>query len=340
MHGNPARGILAFEAMQQSYFVSGADLYRGEPYAFLWPFSQTLAATVTLAQIPSQRARFEQELHVRLAGLSHYWQPTTSPPSYASAAVPPLGPGGDSFYDDNEWVGLELVRAYELQPEPQLLSQAQQIMNFVIAGWQSQPELPCAGGVPFSTAANNTDRNTITDGPGAELGVRLYQLTGNSAYLQFAERAYEWVRQCLLESNGLYADHIETSGTIDHSLWSYNQGVMIGAGVLLYQATQDGMYLAQARHTAAAALTHFTLQRLDSEVPFFVSIYMRNLLYLDSVTHDPPGAKLAQEYVNHAWQHRVGGVFLFGSPPGADLLGQAAIVQVYGLLSTPPKTYF
>jgi hypothetical protein len=275
-----------------------------------------------------------------MAGLSHYWQATTSPPSYSSAVVPPLGPGGDSYYDDNEWVGIELVRAYELMPEPELLSQAQQIMNFVMAGWQSQPEVPCSGGVPFSTASNNTDRNTITDAPAAELGVLLYQLTGAGAYLQFAEQAYGWVRQCMLEAGNLYADHIETSGTIDRSLWSYNQGVMVGAGALLYQATYDGSYLSEARQTAAAALAHFTLRRLETEIPFFVSIYLRNLLYLDSVTHDPSGPKLAQEYVNHAWQHRAGGVFLFGSPPGADLLGQAAIAQVYGLLSTSPKTYF
>jgi hypothetical protein len=71
-------------------------------------------------------------------------------------------------------------------------------------------------------------------------------------------------------------------------------------------------------------------------------VYFRNLLYLDSVTHDPPGPTIAQNYVNYAWQHErlSDDVFVSGTPPSAQLLVQAAIVQIYALLSTPPSTYF
>ena len=66
------------------------------------------------------------------------------------------------------------------------------------------------------------------------------------------------------------------------------------------------------------------------------------MLYLDSVTHDPPGPKLAQPYVDYAWQHLrlSNNMFVFGSPPSSQLLVQAAIVQIYGLLSSSPSTYF
>ena len=117
---------------------------------------------------------------------------------------------------------------------------------------------------------------------------------------------------------------------------------MIGAGALLYQATGNPAYLYQARQTATAALGYFTNERLGSENPFFVSVYFRNLLYLDSITHDPPGPSIAQNYVNYAWQHlRLSDyVFVAGSPQSAQLLYQAAIVQIYALLSTPASTYF
>ena len=155
--------------------------------------------------------------------------------------------------------------------------------------------------MPFSDSPSNTDRNTVTDGPAAELGVQLFRLTGDATYLQFAAMAYEWVRRCLLQPSGLYADHIRLHGVIDPALWSYNQGSMIGAGVLLYQATGNGGYLYQARQTAKAALAYFTVERLLSENPFFPAVYFRNLMYLDSVTHDPPGPKLAQTYVDSVW---------------------------------------
>ncbi|HEX3451935.1 MAG TPA: glycoside hydrolase family 76 protein, partial [Solirubrobacteraceae bacterium] len=137
-------------------------------------------------------------------------------------------------------------------------------------------------------------------------------------------------------------DHIRPHGVVDPTLWSYNQGTMIGAGTLLYQVTGNSGYLFQARQTAAAALAYFTPQRLGEENPFFPSVYLRNLMYLDSVTHDPPGVKLAQSYADYAWQHLrlSNGVFVAGSPASAQLLYQAAIVQIYALLSSPPSTYF
>jgi hypothetical protein len=373
LHGNPARALLAYAAMQHNFYIPGTGLYIGEPYSYLWPFSQALVATVSVSSIRGQAARqavtYARELHVRMYGLARYWSPASSVgeplpgeqpegegsegtessetvgvpppalPSYNGSVVPP---GGVSYYDDNEWVGIELTRLYKRRHEAPLLEKAEQIMAFVMAGWQSNPKLACPGGVPFSDSPSNTDRNTITNGPAVELGAQLYRLTGNQAYLQFAQMAYEWTRSCLLQPSGLYADHIRQHGVVDQTLWSYTQGVMIGAGTLLYQATGNGTYLYQARQTANAAQPYFTLTRLLGENPFFPSVYFRNLMYLDSVTHDPPGALIAQSYVNYMWVNRrlKSGLFVFGSPPSSQLLVQAAVVQAYALLSTSPSTYF
>jgi Glycosyl hydrolase family 76 len=362
LHGDAARALLAFEAMQKAYYIPGSGLYSGEPFSFLWPFSQALAATVSLthvngvASIPGLTGTLTRELKARLVGLRSYLDTsnsgapegtfTSTLAAFDGTVAPPAGPGGTKYYDDNEWVGIELARAYELTHNASTLGSAEGIMAFVMAGWQttdpSGEALACPGGVPFSNAAENTDRNTVTDGPAAELGVQLYRITGNAQYLQFAEMAYEWVRDCLLQPNGLYADHVLPHGQVEPMLWSYNQGTMIGAGTLLYQATGNGAYLYQARQTARAALAYFTPERLGSEIPFFPSIYFRNLLYLDSVTHDPPGPKIAQAYVDYAWQNlRLSNdEFVAGSPAAAQLLVQAAIVQVYALLASPPSTYF
>ncbi len=357
LHGNPARALLAFKMMQQSFYISGTGLYKGEPYSFLWPFSQALAANVSLAYIPGESRALAHELHVRTFGLEKYFEappassasePSNAPPlpSFAGTVAPPLGAGGTSYFDDNEWVGMELTRLYELNHEAFALQQAKQIMAFVMAGWETtkpngQP-LPCPGGVPFSNSPENSSRNTVTDGPAAELGVQLYRVTHEVQYLQFAERAYAWVRQCLLGGEGLYADHIMNSGEVEPMVWSYNQGSMIGAGALLYQATGNGAYLLEARYTAQVAQARFTLEKLELENPFFVSVYYRNLLYLDAIVHDASGPRAVQEYVNYAWQNLrlENDLFVSGSPSTSTLLGQAAMVQLYALLSIPPSAYF
>jgi hypothetical protein len=373
LHGNPARALAGYTAMQQNFYIPGTGLYEGEPYSYLWPFSQALVATVSVSGIRGQAAKlavtYARELHVRMYGLAKYWSPPGSVgeplpgeqpeaeateggespetvgvpppalPSYNGSVVPP---GGVSYYDDNEWVGIEFARLYKRRHEAPLLEKAEQIMAFVMAGWQTNPKLACAGGVPFSDSPSNTDRNTITNGPATELGVQLYRITGNQTYLQFAQTAYEWTRGCLLQPNGLYADHIRQRGVIDPTLWSYTQGVMIGAGTLLYQATGNSAYLNQARETARAAQAYFTVPRLLGENPFFPSVYFRNLMYLDSTVHDPSGSRVAQSYVNYMWVNRrlKSGLFVFGTPLSSQLLVQAAVVQTYALLSTSSSTYF
>jgi len=265
---------------------------------------------------------------------------TSSPPGYAS--YPRFAGGGDLFYDDNDWIGIELVRVYKLTHNPAVLSSAAAIMNFEMAAWQTDPQLPCPGGIPFSNDTANTDRNAVTAAPAAELALQLYRVSGNVQYLRFAETAYEWVRSCLSQPSGLYSDHINEQGVVDTTLWSYVQGTMIGAGTLLYQASGNRAFLEQARQTAAAALAYFTPERLGGEIPFFPSVFFRNLLYLDSVSRQPAARPLAQSYVDYAWQHLrlANGLFVSGSPPSAQLLVQSAVAQIYALLSTSPSTYF
>jgi Glycosyl hydrolase family 76 len=352
LRGNPARALRAFAAMQRFYYVPGSGLYAGEPFSYLWPFSQALAATVSMANVKSLAAPFRAEIHARLIGLRNYLDTnnsgapegtyTSTLPAFDGAAAPPTGPGGPKFYDDNDWIGIELVRIYKLTHSAGALGYAEGVMAFEMAGYSTDSTLACPGGIPFSNTVENTDRNTVSTAPAAELALQLYGITHRLEYLQFAEKAYEWVRLCLQQPSGLYSDHIRQRGVIDETLWSYNQGTMIGAGTLLYQATGNAAYLYQARQTAKAALEYFTPQRLALENPFFPSVYFRNVMYLDSVTHDPPGAALAQAYVNTAWlsQRNRNDVFVGGTPPTAQLLVQAAIAQIYALLATPASTYF
>ncbi len=346
------RAQLSFTAMQKYDYILGSGLYGGEPFSSLWAFSQALAATVTMANIPGMRARFAPEIHSRLIGLRSYLDTTNSGepegtytstlPAFDGVVAPPAGPGGAKFYDDNAWVGIELARIYKMTHDAEALGLAEQIMAFEMAGWQENPHQTCPGGIPFVNLTESTGRNTVANGPTAELAVQFYRITKNPEFLHFAAKVYEWVRRCLLLPSGLYADSIHQRGEIDPTVWSYNQGTMIGAGTLLYQSTGNSAFLFQARQTARAAMTYFTPARLRSELPFFPSIYFRNLMYLDSVTHDPPGPKLGQAYLDYTWTHLrlSNGLFVWGSPPLAQLLVQAAITQIYGLLSSPPSTYF
>src|SRR5450759_2217725 len=146
------------------YYIQGSGLYNGEPFSYLWPFSQALAATVSLATVHGMPASVATELHARLAGLRSYLDIdnsglpegtfTSTLAGFDGTVAPPAGPGGTKYYDDNEWIGIELMRVYEQTHEAAVLGTAEGIMAFVMAGWKTAgPEgqqIACPGGIPFS----------------------------------------------------------------------------------------------------------------------------------------------------------------------------------------------
>jgi predicted alpha-1,6-mannanase (GH76 family) len=106
--------------------------------------------------------------------------------------MPPYGNGGDFFYDDNEWVGLFDVQRFLMTGDRTALTRAEQIFELVKSGWDTDASHAAPGGVFWTQATWSHDRNTVSNMPGAELGLRLYQLTRQPSYLDWSRRMYDW----------------------------------------------------------------------------------------------------------------------------------------------------
>jgi hypothetical protein len=340
------RALLSYNAMQQQFYLPWHHLYRGEEtesaqeFAYLFPFSQALAATSALAGIPSFQAQYLAAMREHLAGLRWYWNKRSRPPGYESGAL--ASGGGEKFYDDNEWVGLQFVRAYRLTGSRAMLAKAIELFRLVVFGWDANAHHPCPGGVWWTQREGTFKRNTVSNAPGAELGLELYQITRRAQYISWARRMYHWVRVCLREMSGLYADNIDLSGAIDKSIYIYNQGTVLGTEVLLYQATRDARYLARAQETAATALAYFTPTQLEGQNPFFFAIFAENLLRLNAVAPNPAYPAYVQQYADRAWsifRNPESGLFDFHDKQATLLLQQAAMTQMYSYLAWDQTWY-
>jgi hypothetical protein len=336
------RAVASYKALQNYYYLSRYKVYVGNPYAYTWPFSQALSATVALAGIPKTGTHYSNDVGDRITGLDHYFDASSNPPGYDGQALAPLGNGGDKYYDDNEWIGLALVRRWQATHSPALLTRAQTIFNLVSSGWDPDQAHPCPGGIFFTNSPKNTDRNTVTNGPGALLGAELYAITGNLDYLLWSIQMYEWVRNCLTGPGSLYLDHISFDGKIDETTWSYNQGTMIGAGVVLYRVTGNRTYLAEAKQLANAALSRYSGARLlNSDRAFFLAIYFENLLLLDATRHDARYRKVIQAFADDAWKKVRNSKTLFPFPQerNVEVLNQAAMIRIYADLAWNPSAF-
>jgi predicted alpha-1,6-mannanase (GH76 family) len=265
-------------------------------------------------------------------------------PGYASYPEQPFGSGGDFFYDDNEWVGLLDVQHHLMTGDRAALARAERVFTLIRSGWDTDTTHADAGGVFWTQASWSVDRNTVSNMPGAELGLRLYQITGRRSYLDFSLRMYGWTNQHLLAPDGLYWDHLDLAGTVQKTHWSYNQGVPVGVNVLLYRITRDRTYLRRAEGIARAAYDYFVTQgRLAAQPAYFNSIFFKNLLLLESVTGGHTYRDAMATYAGDVWrQHRnpETGLFTFAGDLGpTEAIRQAAMIQIYAVLGWDPARY-
>jgi rhamnogalacturonyl hydrolase YesR len=217
-----------------------------------------------------------------------------------------------------------------------VLARAEQLFGFVRAAWDRDASHPCPGGVFWTTARTNGDRNAVTTATGALLAMRLYEATRHPGYVDWARRMLGWVDSCLRGPDGLLRDHIDLVGAVDESRWSYNQGSAIGALVLLSRLTGDAGALQRARGLADASLAYFGGPPTGSEPPFFLAIFFRNLLALGNATGDGRYRAAVAAYADAAWsqlRNPSTGLFRFDAPRPEQLLDQAAMVQIYAALA-------
>jgi hypothetical protein len=331
------RAAVSYWAMRADFFDRPSGLYRERtgkaPIARAWPYSQALAATLAMADVPSRGRLYGRDVDRSVRALGRYADRTGV---YRAVA----GATGDVYYDDNEWIALELLRWYGRRHVRWALARAERVFAVVRSAWDTNRAHPCPGGVFWTTARRNEDRNAVTTATGALLAMRLYEATRHEHYVRWARRMLDWLDTCLSGPDGLLWDHVGLDGTVDAARWSYNQGTAIGAHVLLYELTNDAQSLRRAVDLANASLAYFNPAPTGSEPPFFLAIFFRNLLELERVTHDQRYGAAVAEYADAAWagvRDPSSGLFRFHR--GRErLLEQAAMVQIYAMLAAQTVT--
>jgi predicted alpha-1,6-mannanase (GH76 family) len=326
------RALASYSAMQRYLYDARTNQFReqlgSKLPAHAWPFSQALAATIAVAALPSRRAATDVPL--RLQTLERRFR---SGPVYAA------WPRGEIYFDDNEWRAEALLDWSELSGDSKPRRRSAALFDAVARAWDASASHPCAGGVFWTASKANRDRNTVTTANAAALAARLYAVTRTPSYLALSRRFLGWLDRCLLAPRGLYWDHIALDGTVETTHWSYNQGIVIGALLSLYQTTGDASALARAEQLGDAALDFFRDRWDDGEPPEFAAIFFRHLLELAAVDGRRDYVDAARGYADRAWmtaRDRRTGLFSFSGK--TRLLDQSALVQLYALLARHPLT--
>jgi hypothetical protein len=292
--------------------------------ASLWALSQVVQAAVDLVAI---RRLDIGVLHRLLRGVEAYRH---------GDAYDALPGSGERYYDDNAWLALALLDAADVGLANEF-ERARRLLGFLREGDRD-------GGI-YWVEGPRRSRHTCSTGPAAQIGFRLALLGGTQAPpgfgridadRGFAEAAVAFLVRELRGPDGLFADNLSDDGTVDATIWSYNQGTPIGAYALWHLLTGDSAPLDMGRETASAALAYFAQDdRLWRQPPAFNAVFLRNLLLLDEVAGVPDAAALLDCYLDRAWREArdpASGWFTGGGIGRYDRGGsidQAGFVQLY-----------
>ena len=227
-----------------------------------------------------------------------------------SFAVNASGDFLNGFYDDEGWWALTWINAYDLTGDPRYLSMAKSIFTDMTGGWDNT----CGGGIWWNKA--RTYKNAIANELFLTVAIRLHQRTpGDQQYLSWANREWTWFQQTgMINPSKLINDGLDftTCKNNNGTVWSYNQGVILGALTDLYRSTLSPAYLTEAESIANAAMQNLVNAQgilqdpcepssCNADETQFKGIFMRNLFYLYRVDHSQAYLRFIQTNADSIW---------------------------------------
>ena len=171
------------------------------------------------------------------------------------------------YYDDEAWMTLALMRAFDLTGDPRYLGTAEMIFKDIMTQWDTTCCGSHLGGIWWDK--KKTQKATASNAGPALAGVRLAAHTGKSTYLDFAKKTYAFWKSDMVDGAtfAIY-DHITPDGQRSPGALTYNHGLMIAAALELNIATGEAHYLTEAHGFGQYLISHATKPTSSGPVLF------------------------------------------------------------------------
>jgi Glycosyl hydrolase family 76 len=209
------------------------------PYDFMW--GNGVAFSMLVGAARASPAKYQPILSRFFDGLEGYWDTRADVPGYDAYLSSPGN--SDKYYDDNAWMVITFIEAWELTQERKYLKRAVQALDFVLSGWDER----LGGGIYWKE--DHKSKNTCSNAPSAMAVLCVARHL--PAYKPWAARILDWTQKNLQASNGLYADNISCdSKKIEQTQWTYNTALMIRSHVAMHEKTKDKQQINEALRLA------------------------------------------------------------------------------------------
>ena len=292
-------------------------------WSYLWPLCGLIQAANEWDALEKNGSYFSTVLKQ----IQPYYDVAPPAPGYNSYLL--TGKKEERYYDDNQWVGIAAIDAYQRTKKTAYLQKADEIYRFMMTGFDT-----AGGGGLYWREGSLSTKNTCSNGPGVVLALQLYKATKQQHYLDTALLLYNWTNSRLLAPEGVYYDNIRLpSGRIDKHFYTYNAGTMLQSAVLLYEISKDKKYLKEANKIAESAYNIFYKDGRWPGNYWFNAVLLRGYVALLPYNND---RKYLDAFVNDSnaiWEKEADSNKLVGKKEKKNLLDQSALLEMYARLA-------
>ena len=307
------------------FYEPATGLYRetngkdDKPHSYLWP----LCALMQAANETEQMEPKKEYLKPVLAAIQQYY--STEPPAPGYQAYVSKESKDSRFYDDNQWIAIAALDAYNRTGKKSYLILAEEIYRFMMTGFDEKS----GGGLYWKEDEKNT-KNTCSNGPGILVALQLYKITKKKEYLTVATQLYDWTNKHLRAADGIYWDAIKIpSMKIDSAKYTYNTGTMLQSNVLFYQITKEKKYLDEAYFIADAAEKFFYKNGKLPGNYWFNVVLLRGYEELYKVDKNKDRFRFFVDDAERIWKEERDQAGLLGRKDKKGLIDQAAMMEMF-----------
>ncbi len=239
-------------------------------YTYLWSLCAMYQAANEIEKVDCDAKLMDPLLKI----INDYYDPAPPKPGY-SDYIMKLKPG-ERYYDDNQWIGITALDAYERTYKNSYLNLGKLIYDFMMTGYDTV----LGGGIYWKETSRST-KNTCSNGPGVIVALQMYQATKDRSYLDTGLEIFNWTNEKLKTPSGLFYDNISTKdGSISKAIFSYNTGTMLQSNIYLYECTGDKKYLNAATSIADSSLVFFYGNNRFRDSYWFNAVLLRGYQHL------------------------------------------------------------
>ena len=216
------------------------------PLAYLWsafPLFEAIDAVAIAEPTAANKAAVARFATVA----ERYWNGALEPQGGFAYYPGVHDPHALTYFDDNGWWGIAFLDAFRATGDRAYLTEAARAFDFIVgSGWN-----PSGGGTWWDNRHGHITAEPLA--AAAYIGAVLYEQTRQASYLQQVTKLVAWADTNTVDpATGLY-----TRNATDGSLLDYVEGMMIGADLVLCDATAQSSYCTKAEQLGQASLAEF-----------------------------------------------------------------------------------